>query len=1180
MAVYHILVHVKKVEIFGFKSFGFKNTTVNFEPGLVSISGPNGSGKSNILDAIIFAMGENKPRVMRVDKLRSLIHDIAENRRGPRMARSSVHFDNSDRKIPVDSDNVEITREMDDQGENTYYLNKKKTTRGHVLDLLDMANAGLGQLNAVQQGTVTRISEMSSDEKRTIIENMLGLSYFDEKKDAALRQLEDADRRLEIALVKMTDIKERLEELEVERNQKLRHDMLERELARYARIDAANRLRDALDKKSAKQGQQEALAEKLSGLAGSRNAIAEELGGLKSRKSELMEHANRYTRDKEAIDTELSEAMRLHGEKDAAITTARRRIERIEADLPGIDEEVRQIAGRQADQKERMGQLSRSIEKINANRETVQAEHGRIDAERKRVLDEQSAAASRRSQIDKKMNALNAELNSAELELGRARDAKDAASEKLASNSDRLGSLTQNVADLSGSRQKLSHIIKNHRDAISTLRSRLEGLQRRKSKISADMEDLAGLLEKSSKAANQYESKIKTVKGFMHEDYTVARLKEDADALGILGIAYEMIHWDKKYDRPVLAVSSDWLKAIVVRDFATLLDVAEFARSKNLPKLKLIPLEAIPRFRLKLPGMPGVLGPLSEHVECGEGYSDLKTFLFGNVVLADSKEAALRISQSGYKSVTMSGEFFEARGGTVTVDINSKISKLTKLISMSTDIEGLFSSIRLIKRYMQKQKNSLKRLDGLIDGNAGRLSISESSLASDSETLSNLESRLESAAGIRASLESRIADLTRALSGHGSAISVQESRIESIRERIQLVQENYADGEQDRIAHELERINGSKSEIEDRRTAIMNEHSAASSELASLGSELGREESDARRLASERKSLLEEKAELESGILAHTRERQSYSDMLVRLREKEQQLIASSGSSIDDLKSYDDKIGVLSDRERGLASEINAIQRQSDSLDRDIADLARLQGELEGMLPRAGLGGIPAFDVSGMLQALESEIRSLDSLNAKAPDAYGTVYEGYRSWSPRKNSLEEERNSIVQFIEGIDRDKKQTFLDAFDKVDKEIRLIFGKMTGGNAWLELQNEDDIFSSGISYMIQFPNKPKRESSSISGGEKTLAATVFVLALQRLKPSPFYLFDEIDAHLDAPNSERLAKILGERAQESQFIMVSLKDSVVQKARLIYGVYPKNGVSNVVTYKDKRIRPDAGRT
>ena len=159
----------------------------------------------------------------------------------------------------------------------------------------------------------------------------------------------------------------------------------------------------------------------------------------------------------------------------------------------------------------------------------------------------------------------------------------------------------------------------------------------------------------------------------------------------------------------------------------------------------------------------------------------------------------------------------------------------------------------------------------------------------------------------------------------------------------------------------------------------------------------------------------------------------------------------------------------------------------------------------------------------------------------------------------------------------IEKDKRQTFLDAFDTVDKEIREIFTKMNGGNAWLELENEDDIFNAGVSYFIQFQNKPKRESTSISGGEKTLAAVVFVLALQRLKPSPFYLFDEIDAHLDAPNAESLAKIVEERSKGSQFIMVSLKDSVVEKAKLIYGVYPKNGISccnaHIVTYKDKRL-------
>ncbi len=127
------------------------------------------------------------------------------------------------------------------------------------------------------------------------------------------------------------------------------------------------------------------------------------------------------------------------------------------------------------------------------------------------------------------------------------------------------------------------------------------------------------------------------------------------------------------------------------------------------------------------------------------------------------------------------------------------------------------------------------------------------------------------------------------------------------------------------------------------------------------------------------------------------------------------------------------------------------------------------------------------------------------------------------------------------------------------------------MTGGSAWLEIENHEDVFASGVMLMVKFPNKTvARESTALSGGEKTIAATVFLLALQSLKPSPFYLMDEVDAHLDAQNTERLSKVLFERSQDNQMIVVSLKDSTISKATLVYGVYPREGVSQVVKYKN----------
>jgi chromosome segregation protein len=1168
------LVHIKKVEIYGFKSFGFKNTTVQFEPGLISISGPNGSGKSNILDAIIFAMGENRPKIMRVDRLRSLIHDIEGSRRGSRMARASVHFDNSDRKIPIDSDIVEITRELDEQGDNTYYLNKKKTNRSQILDLLDMANAGLGQLNSVQQGTVTRISEFSSEEKRKTIEDLIGLSYFDEKKTEAIKQLDEADRRLEIALAKMGEIKKRIDELEEERNQKLRHDILGRELNRYKAISAANKMKGISSQKDSKESNLHTITTEITKFDDERTVLRAEIGVLDTEKTKLMSEANDYNQSKASLDTEISSAMEQYEIDNSTISASKKRLERIDNRIPEIKIELEEIIDTRSGIDAKILKMKESLEDTNIKTNKINKDLEVVDSERHKILSEQSEAASRKSEIDNKIKTLTSQLNEVKLKLSKVQHEQEESEIKVKINSTKFNNLEQDITKLSGYQLQIESMTKNHNTTIYELKSRITKLQTRKSKINNDMDELGLILEKSSKAATQYESKIKTVKGFMHEDYTVAKLKEDADKLGIVGLVYEMISWDKQYERSVLAVSSDWIKAIVVKDFATLLGIAEFARSKKLPKLKIIPLDAIPKFKLNLPKESGVVGVLADYVTCNPTYFALKTFLFGNIVLTNTRETAYNVSQLGYKAVTLDGEFFEAKGGTVVIDINSKISKLTKLISMSSDIDGLFQSIGIIKKYILKKKHSLKKLDNSIQSYSERLSISEKSLISANENHSNLKSRISSAMNMKEQLTKRISQLTSRNLHIKSEIIVNESHIESLNERITIVEENYASGEQTRIANELSRINVKKAEIEKLYTTIMNEYRDKSSQLISLQTQDTREKSQSNRLYDEKNSLDLEQQEIETQIQELEKQKESKNNILVNLREKEQELIATSGSSIGQLKEFDDKLKILSEKDKDLTKQINMLERQSDSLNRDLHDLAENESKLQQILTAFGFGkDLEIFDVESVVQGLTSELNSLNALNAKAPETYLEVSYGYRSMSTRKNSLEEERNSIVKFIEDVEKDKRQTFLDAFDKVDKEIRLIFNKMTGGNAWLELQNEDDIFNSGISYLIQFPNKPKRESTSISGGEKTLAAIVFVLALQKLKPSPFYLFDEIDAHLDAPNAERLSTILEERSKESQFILVSLKDSVVQKAKLIYGVFPKNGVSHVVIYKDKRM-------
>ena len=338
------MVHISKVEIYGFKSFGFKNTVIDFEPGLISISGPNGSGKSNILDAIIFALGENRPKVMRADKLRSLIHDIEGSaRRGAKMTRSSVHFDNSDRKIPVDSDSVEITREMDDKGENIYYLNKKKTNRSHILDLLDMANAGLHQLNVVQQGTITRISEFSPEEKRQTIEDLIGLSYFDEKKAESEKQLHAADQRLEIAMAKMGEVKKQIDNLEEERNLKLRHDFIDREILRLNAIEAAIKMKTIQADKLSKERTLNAHNSEAKKYGEELAVVKKEMRAVESEKSNFMKKLDTFNQAKASIESEISNAMKSYDEANGGIATGKKRLQQIEVRLPEIQETLEKI---------------------------------------------------------------------------------------------------------------------------------------------------------------------------------------------------------------------------------------------------------------------------------------------------------------------------------------------------------------------------------------------------------------------------------------------------------------------------------------------------------------------------------------------------------------------------------------------------------------------------------------------------------------------------------------------------------------------------------------------------------------------------------------------------------------------------------------------------------------------
>ncbi|MDP6857757.1 MAG: chromosome segregation SMC family protein [Candidatus Nitrosopelagicus sp.] len=1169
------MVHIKKVEIFGFKSFGFKNTIVDFEPGLMSISGPNGSGKSNILDAITFALGENKPTVMRAPSLRALMHDIdGAARRGPKLARSSVHFDNTDRKIPVDSDIVTITREMSEKGENIYYLNKVRVLRNKILDLMNLANAGLNQINNVQQGTVQRISEMNGEEKRQVIEDLVGLSDFDEKKKDAEKQLSMADQKLAIALAKMGEVKKRIDELEEDRNNKLRHDLIERELNRYKAISAASNLQTIKHEKSSKEKTFNSLNSEKKHFDEERAVVRKQRSEIQNQKDEFMGEISTYNKAKSEIEISLSTFQRTFDQSQSNILTSTKRLDFINDRLPELSESLKSLTTQRDSLELQTDKLKASIRTLREKKSLLDEESKNISRKRNEVLNKQSHISKQKLDVDKKLDKLANKRNHVKLLVAKLDSGVSELEEKILSNKNKQRNHSLNTDILQKQSTKLERVIQNHKHGIFEHESQLTKFQAMRVTTENEINELTELITASSKGADKYETKIKFAKGIMHEDYSISKLKHDSVNLGIEGLAYEIITWDKKYERASLAVCADWIKAVIVKDFSTLVSLAEFVHEKKLPKLKIIPLESIPDFKVNVPDNPGVIGLLSDHVSCDSKFKKLKTFLFGNVILAESRDSAIQISKSGFKTITLEGEFFEAQNTSLVIDTNSKISKLTKIINMSDSVDGLQSMISSLRKTVQKKKARLKKIDGVIKSHEKQLSISESEMTITNNSYTDLGQKLGSVNQTFTQFTSRNNKLERTKERLARELVTERSQLESIETQIKLVKENYAEPQIDSLANELTLLNDQLVNQEEIERPLKTELKESQDTLATLMADQTRIRSERHSAQNENSTLNQEKYTLEVGIRKSEKDKAEANNELIKLREQEQELISTSGTSVEKQQEFDTHIESLRDQIDSFNKEISNRDRKTDSLERDLRDLTGRESKIKTLLDKFGFNEkIEVFDVESIINSLEKEQERLKpSLNSGSPLQYIQVSVGYKTSSDHKNTLQQERNKIVAFIESVEKDKRQTFLDAFDTVDKQVRDAFSKMTGGNAWLELENEDDIFASGLNYLLQFPNKPKRESTSISGGEKSLAATVFVLALQKLNPSPFYMFDEVDAHLDAPNAEKLSKIIKERSEGSQFIMVSLKDSVVEKAKLIYGVFPKHGVSHVLKYKDKR--------
>jgi chromosome segregation protein len=1164
------LVYIKKLEIYGFKSFGFRNTIISFEKGLVAVTGPNGSGKSNILDAILFAIGENSPKALRVNKLQSLFHDSQNS--SHRLIRVSLTFDNADRGVPIDSDLVTLTREMEGQtGDSQYHLNSKKVSKTTIVELLEVVMAAPNKINIVQQGMITRISELNVEERRKIIEDIVGLSYFDEKKTEALKQLEESDRRLEVALARMGEIRRRIDELEIERNDQLRYEQLESELKRFKAIQLSNAIISVRNKLELQNRLLESNSQKVTELFKQIEELQSQIQKIDSEKLKFIQEIDIANRSKAQTGSRIANIVYESERMKAIMKESEQRCLQIEKRISSIDLE-KQNMNRQLDDFRHQADQNKSVMNYKSSKIiALKTELGDIDNELEKLTRRIAIHARIRDKLEYRYDTLLRIKNDLDVSFARLEEKVRANEEKLKANILNAIYLKNEVDNGTTLLADLHETLKLQNTKLEAEVRTLQNLKTLKSTFEKELKSSSVLLNRADNVTTKYEAKSVIAKNARNEDFAIAELMKGSEKFGIKGLVHHMMTWDKKYEKSIFAAGSEWMKAFVVDNVKSMISIAEYAKTKKLPRLKIIPLDIIKYVKYsKIPYEDvSIIGNLADFVH--SDFKELSNFIFGNTFIVRGPTAAYILSKQGYRAVSVDGELFEPKSACMSLDFGSKISDLTKAILLSSTVDILRGSLETLRTTIETKKNDLEELILKINCSEfkkikieERISNLNQQLSSQTIMMGQVEKKQQQLVSDNALFQSERNTLTIDVDRVVRRRSILTSSMKKVLERVNAIDDSTIRNELDKINLRRNLILKSIEELDFELRQTITSSAGMSSKIEISLERMKGMEDEKDQLISELSHRRTQTKELEIKL-------KSIESELVSLRDQEQQIIDSSGRSYSIVQEYEKKLKLMNENERKLNKEYNTIEKDNALLRKDILDQAAQESRLTNDLHWLGYKSLlETFDVDTVIKELTDEYEAIKArINLRADESYVQVIEGYRSMSNRKNHLETERNSIVLFIEEIVKEKENVFMDAFDKVDNDIRKTFSQVTGGAAWLEIENVENVFSSGIMLMVQFPGKQGRESTALSGGEKTMAATIFLLAIQALKPSPFYLMDEVDAHLDAQNTEKLSQVLLERSKDNQIIMVTLKDSTITKVGLIYGVYSKNGVSQVVKYR-----------
>ena len=1175
-------MYLKALEIQGFKSFPDK-TVLNFGEDITAIVGPNGSGKSNISDAIRWVMGEQSAKGLRGAKMEDVIFGGTEKRAQVGFAQVTLVLDNTEGIFPsMEESEVAVTRRYYRSGESEYYINRQSVRLKDVTELFLDTGLGREGYSIIGQGKIDEILSTRSSERREIFEEAAGISKFRHRKEDSERKLERTEENLVRINDKIAELELQVEPLRDQAEKAKKYLVLRDELRLLeisVWLENLDNLKIQARKTEADFRAAQAARDEARSALDALYAEGEQFG---ERMREKDVEAESIRGEAAAIGAQVTEQESAVAVLESTIAHQNENILRARQELEETDSRAGSLQKQAEEQEARMAEIDASLASLNQVLEELLAQArlaadsaGGVQNEAEALRAKEAIAVAAAADHRARLAALTAET-------GQITERKAAVESELSASASQLEETEKEaranrraLEDARDEAAAVANIIAGHSLRMEERKKKAATAAEQKVKLTMDAGALDNRIRLLTEMEKEYEGFSKAVKTVMQARNSLR---------GIHGPVANLMRTDGKYSLAIEIALGAGLQNIVVDREEDAKSAINYLKQRDAGRATFLPLTAIRGEELRQRGVEGefgFVGIASRLVTFDEKYRNIFESLLGRTVIAEDMDCGIAMArkyQNAFRIVTLDGQVIN-RGGSMT---GGSTSRSAGVLSRAAELQKLSGRAGAMHRALEEAKQAEEAASRELAAAQYELETAESQRRQAEDEvlrlegaknhfdilLTSLRESRENLAGELESLEGRLSDNARRAQAAEAEIAAQEAQAASFRAQ-------------------AEEGLGRQSELLARSNALAEEIAGRKEELAALTAQreaAALRAEDLRRLSAD---LGGDRLQKEEAVAAYQAHIDEAAADIARRKEAIAALTEKSAA-------FQARIQTLNEEKLALEAQRTAQNRASQEMNENLLNLERSASRLEQKIATSALEEKQILDrlwehyelnhsdaqaqrielesvpkASRRIGELKRDISALGTPNIGAIEEYDRVNTRYTYLTGQRDDVESAKADLEKIIGEITEEMTRIFAQQFKLINESFQTTFTDLFGGGqARLELEDENDILGCGIEIKAQPPGKTLKTISLLSGGEKAFVAIALYFSILKVHPTPFCVMDEIEAALDDVNVTRYARYMRQLAGKTQFIVITHRRGTMEEADVLYGVtMQEQGVSKILT-------------